>query len=166
MFHIIKSLSIFSLAILAGLTASYYYFAPDILHASETPVKNYSETLVCSPFQQVISFPNSEFCVDIMKTEEELSRGLMYVEKIPENYGMLFDFKNEQPVSMWMKNTPVALDMIFLDKRMCINFIHEGAVPFSEEIIMSPFPAQFVLEVAAGIVESRNLSPGACIKAE
>src|ERR1700692_4359097 len=53
------------------------------------------------------------FSVDLATTDEERTRGLMFRRSLPESYGMLFDFKRDQDVSMWMKNTYVSLDMIF-----------------------------------------------------
>src|SRR6202163_2557000 len=54
------------------------------------------------------------FAVDLAVTDEERTRGLMFRRSLPESYGMLFDFKRDQEISMWMKNTYVSLDMIFI----------------------------------------------------
>src|SRR6516225_3027231 len=54
------------------------------------------------------------FAVELAVTDEERAKGLMFRKEVPEGYGMLFDFKQDQQVSMWMKNTLVSLDMIFI----------------------------------------------------
>ena len=54
------------------------------------------------------------FFVEIARTPPERSRGLMFREELPKDHGMLFDFGEEQPVSFWMKNTPLPLDLVFI----------------------------------------------------
>src|SRR6266436_2682731 len=54
------------------------------------------------------------FSIELAVTDEDRSRGLMFRRSVPESYGMLFDFKRDQEVTMWMRNTYVSLDMIFI----------------------------------------------------
>jgi uncharacterized membrane protein (UPF0127 family) len=89
------------------------------------------------------------FSVEVMRTPEEKAKGLMYRRELPEGRGMLFDFSPEQPVSMWMKNTYISLDMIFINADGRIARIAENTKPESEAII-SGGTVRGVLEVIAG----------------
>src|ERR1700691_150720 len=90
------------------------------------------------------------FSVDLAVTDDERQRGLMFRRSLPESYGMLFDFKRDQAVSMWMHNTYVSLDMIFIEADGCIHRIAENTPTLSDKIIPSSGPVRAVLEVAAG----------------
>jgi uncharacterized membrane protein (UPF0127 family) len=100
------------------------------------------------------------FSVEMAKTEEERRTGLMYRKSLPEGRGMLFDFSPEQNVSMWMKNTFISLDMIFIGSDGRILRIAENTVPQSEKIIPSGGPAKAVLEVIAGTARKYGIKPG------
>jgi len=73
--------------------------------------------------------------VEVMHTEQERERGLMYRKYLPKDRGMLFDFPVEQPVMMWMKNTYIPLDMVFVDHNGRVVGIARNAEPLSETII-------------------------------
>jgi uncharacterized membrane protein (UPF0127 family) len=81
----------------------------------------------------------------------------MHRKSMPQNHGMLFIFEKPQIISMWMKNTYIPLDMLFLDKNGKIIWIHENAKPLDESIISSRFPASFVIELNAGQVKEKNI---------
>jgi uncharacterized protein len=100
------------------------------------------------------------FAVEIAVTDEERSRGLMYRKSVPESYGMLFDFKRDQEVSMWMKNTYVSLDMIFIRSDGRIQRIAENTETLSEKIISSGGPVRAVLEVVAGTAKKFGIEAG------
>lgn len=100
------------------------------------------------------------FSVEMAKTEEERRTGLMYRRSLPDGRGMLFDFSPEQNVSMWMKNTFISLDMIFIGSDGRILRIAENTVPQSEKIIPSGGPAKAVLEVIAGTARKYGIRPG------
>ena len=93
-------------------------------------------------------------------TEAELNRGLMYRTELPEGRGMLFDFKRDQPITMWMKNTPLSLDMIFIGANGAIVRIAENTTPQSTLTISSGRPARAVLEVIAGTARKLGISTG------
>ena len=80
-------------------------------------------------------------------TEEQKATGLMYRKELADGRGMLFDFSPEQPISMWMKNTFISLDMIFIGSDGRITRIAENTEPQSTRIISSGGPAKAVLEV-------------------
>jgi hypothetical protein len=100
------------------------------------------------------------FQVEVMRTDAERERGLMFRRYLPQNRGMLFDFKTVQPVMMWMKNTYIPLDMIFMARDGKVTNIARNAEPFSERIISSGPPAYAVLEVDAGTADKIGVAVG------
>ena len=100
------------------------------------------------------------FAVEIAITDEERARGLMFRRELPAGQGMLFDFKRDQDVSMWMENTYVSLDMIFIRADGRIARIAENTEPLSRRIISSGGPVRAVLEVVAGTAKKLGLAPG------
>lgn len=100
------------------------------------------------------------FSVEMATTEEEKQTGLMYRKELADGKGMLFDFNPEQEISMWMKNTYVSLDMIFIRADGRILRIAENTEPLSTRIISSRGPARAVLEVVAGTAQKYGIRPG------
>jgi uncharacterized membrane protein (UPF0127 family) len=100
------------------------------------------------------------FSVEMATTEEEKTTGLMYRKELPDGKGMLFDFSPEQQVSMWMKNTFISLDMIFIRADGRILRIAENTEPQSTKIISSGGPAKGVLVVIAGTAKKYGIAPG------
>jgi uncharacterized protein len=100
------------------------------------------------------------FTVEVMTNDEERARGLMYRRELPEGRGMLFDFKSEQPVSFWMKNTYIPLDMIFIRADGRILSIAENTEPLSERLVPSGGPVLGVLEVIGGTAKKLGIAPG------
>src|ERR1700716_1542433 len=100
------------------------------------------------------------FSVEMATTEEEKTTGLMYRKELPDGKGMLFDFSPEQQVSMWMKNTYISLDMIFIRADGRILRIAENTEPQSTRIIPSGGLAKGVLEVIAGTAKKYGIEPG------
>ncbi|TLG72878.1 DUF192 domain-containing protein [Methylocystis sp. B8] len=101
-----------------------------------------------------------DFHVEIADTPKVRARGLMFRKSMPENYGMLFDFGAERPVSMWMKNTYIPLDMVFIGRNGRVVGVAADTEPLSERIITSPEPAYAVLELNAGAARRISLAPG------
>ncbi|RXH09506.1 DUF192 domain-containing protein [Bradyrhizobium guangzhouense] len=100
------------------------------------------------------------FSVEMATTDEEKQTGLMYRKELADGKGMLFDFNPEQEVSMWMKNTYVSLDMIFIRADGRILRIAENTEPLSTRIISSKGPARAVLEVVAGTAQKYGIRVG------
>lgn len=98
--------------------------------------------------------------VEVMRTNEELQHGLMFRKELPEGRGMLFDFRPERDVAMWMKNTLIPLDMIFIQANGRILRIAENTEVQSEKIIPSGGPVRGVLEVIAGTARKLGIKPG------
>jgi uncharacterized protein len=100
------------------------------------------------------------FSIELAVTDEERAKGLMDRKQVPEGYGMLFDFKQQQQVTMWMKNTYVSLDMIFIRDDGRIARIAENTEVLSERIIPSGSPVRAVLEVVAGTAKKYGIAAG------
>ncbi|WP_407164615.1 DUF192 domain-containing protein [Bradyrhizobium sp. ORS 111] len=100
------------------------------------------------------------FSVELATTEQEKETGLMYRKELADGKGMLFDFSPEQEVSMWMKNTYISLDMIFIRADGRILRIAENTEPMSTKIIPSRGLAKGVLEVIAGTAQKYGIQPG------
>jgi len=100
------------------------------------------------------------FTVELATTDAERATGLMYRKELPEGQGMLFDFGRDQEVSMWMKNTYVSLDMIFIRADGSVARIAENTEPQSTRIISSGGPVRAVLEVVAGTARKFKIAPG------
>lgn len=98
--------------------------------------------------------------IEIADDDYQRETGLMYRDNLEENQGMLFIFEDEQPRGFYMKNTKIPLDLIFLDSARVIVNISKNAKPNSLETIESQVPAQFVLEVNAGLAQRWNLKVG------
>ena len=96
----------------------------------------------------------------LAETPAQQRRGLMYVRNLPENRGMLFIYAREQPISMWMKNTYVSLDMLFIRADGSIASIATNTEPLSLETIRSGEPVSRVLELKAGSAARWGLKPG------
>jgi uncharacterized membrane protein (UPF0127 family) len=90
------------------------------------------------------------FTVWIADTPERSEQGLMFLQWLPTDQGMLFPQDAPRVMHMWMKNTLIPLDMLFIDAKGHIVAIHERAIPRSEEIISSSTAVKAVLELAGG----------------
>lgn len=98
--------------------------------------------------------------IEIADDDYERETGLMYRREMGQNQGMLFIFESEEPRGFYMKNTYIPLDLIFLNSENKIVSIAENAQPQSMESIPSNIPAQYVLEINAGLAEEWNLEVG------
>lgn len=94
---------------------------------------------------------------DSPRREEQ---GLMYIHSLDLHAGMLFMFPGNQPVAMWMKNTYIPLDLLFLDSHGKIDYIAANATPLSEKIIGPPVTEFGVLELKGGACEALGIKVG------
>jgi uncharacterized membrane protein (UPF0127 family) len=100
------------------------------------------------------------FRVQLAKTEKQRERGLMFVESLDEDAGMLFFFERQQQLSFWMKNTYVPLDMFFIDEDLVVKGIVENAEPLTTSPRRIVGPTRFVLEVRGGTARRLGLAAG------
>lgn len=114
------------------------------------------ETLVITPAQGKAV----EYNIEVARTPSQMQRGLMFRDSLPEDQGMLFIYKPERPASMWMKNTILSLDMLFIDNQGVIIHIAENTTPFSLDTIDSGGPVRAVLELNAGQTSKHRIVIG------
>jgi uncharacterized membrane protein (UPF0127 family) len=107
-----------------------------------------------------------EFTVWLADTPQRQAQGLMFVRSLPELRGMLFVHPSPQPISMWMKNTYIPLDMVFIDSKGRIQQIVEQTKPHSLDLIRSTAPALAVLEIAGGEAKRLGIHPGQLVTHE
>jgi len=102
------------------------------------------------------------FNVEYVVEHEALMRGLMHRTELAPDAGMLFDFREERPIAMWMKNTLISLDIAFIDKKGVIVRIAENTTPLSLDNIPADGPVSVlgVLEVNAGTFEALGVEVG------
>ena len=88
------------------------------------------------------------------------AQGLMFVREMRADQAMIFVYPSAQRVSMWMKNTFIPLDMLFVDERGCVVNVHERAEPGSLDSIEAKAPVVLVVELAGGTAKSLGIAPG------
>jgi uncharacterized membrane protein (UPF0127 family) len=103
---------------------------------------------------------SQSFTVEFASTPAQRARGLMFKTRLPEREGMLFDFGRDQEIRMWMKNTLIPLDMIFIQSDGRIRRIEQNAKPESLRPISSNGSARAVLELRAGTSKKYGIAPG------
>ena len=106
-----------------------------------------------------------KFAIELATDDVQREQGLMYRTRMAADAGMLFIYPHEQPVAMWMKNTNLPLDMLFVRADGTIARIRENAVPYSRENIPSGEPVQFVIELNAGRAQALGIKEGGHIRA-
>ena len=100
------------------------------------------------------------FTVEIADTPELRARGLMFRQRLPEDRGMLFDFGSPRQVSMWMKNTYIPLDMLFIREDGTIAYLAENTTPRSLDTVGISEPVLAVLELAGGTSRKLGIRAG------
>ena len=100
------------------------------------------------------------FTIELANDNEERAKGLMFRTKMADDHGMLFDFGVTQQIYMWMKNTYISLDMVFVTDDGTIHHIVKSTTPLSQSIIGSGGPVRYVLEVKKGTIDRIGAEPG------
>ncbi len=101
--------------------------------------------------------------IEIAKSDDEITRGLMERDSLASNRGMLFVFSSEDQRTFWMKNTRFSLDILFIGSDKKIKYIAVHTIPYSTNPIPGFFPSQYVLEVNAGFCKTHHIRPGVLI---
>ncbi len=105
-----------------------------------------------------------KFDIELALTPEQQQRGLMFRQKLGVHEGMLFDFVRTQPLSFWMANTLIPLDMLFINADGTIARIHANAEPLSTRNIDSGSPVRAVLEINGGAARMLGIKPGDTVR--
>lgn len=117
----------------------------------------------CSANPTRVEFQGEVFEVDLALTREEQARGLMFVERLDPDRGMLFIFPREAPRAFWMKNTRIPLDILYFDSELALVGMALNARPCVADpcpSYPSGAPAQYVLELNAGTAEALGAERG------
>ena len=117
------------------------------------PLNSFSEEAV------VFSEKFSDLLVKVAKTEEDKKKGLMFVNKLSQTNGLLLLYKKPKIVKIWMHNTRIPLDIIFINDQKKVILIRKGK-PFSKKIISSITPVVGVLEIPEGCAKKLHIKVG------
>ena len=121
----------------------------------------------CAPDQVEIrtgSGAVQRFAVELADDPAERAKGLMFRASMPKSTGMLFVFLEPKHATFWMKNTPLALDIIFVDVTGTVTRVHENAEPQSTALIDGGPGVAFALEINAGLAGPLGIAPGAVLR--
>ena len=141
-----------------------------LLSCSENKEETSSTRNRTLTFTETVTFlnaadePITSIDVAIADSEQETQLGLMFVNELEEDKGMLFVFNQSSPRSFWMANTPLPLDIIFVNSDFEIVRIHRNTPPFSRESFSSEAPAQYVVEVIGGFTVRHDIQEGMKIR--
>jgi uncharacterized membrane protein (UPF0127 family) len=147
--------------LLCGLWAGGAIGAPSQSNSDVTELNQFfpqSTLQIATPDARIHSF-NIWLALD----DPHRERGLMFVQNLPDDRGMLFVYPQPRVINMWMKNTFISLDMIFIDQRGKVQQVAANAKPQSLSIISSREAVYAVLEVKAGTAKRLRIGPGAII---
>ena len=101
-----------------------------------------------------------EFSVLIAESNKDRRQGLMHIEFMEENQGMLFVFNPPRRVSMWMRNTPMSLDILFIDRNGKVINMEENTTPYSTKALSSGGTIRWVLEINGGLAKTKGINTG------
>ena len=113
-----------------------------------------------APLNIVTAGGPHEFTVELATTPAQMEQGLMFRRSLAPDAGMLFDYMAPSMAMMWMKNTLIPLDMLFVDTQGRIVNIHERAVPGSLDTISAAAPVRAVIELNGGTAARLGIRPG------
>ncbi|MEL7296424.1 MAG: DUF192 domain-containing protein [Pseudomonadota bacterium] len=154
-----RSLCLTVLFLLSGLQAAT---AASVADLGERPIPFAELRSVFSPVSVIVR--SSKDCrqldVVLADTAVKRARGLMFVTTMPDNAGMLFFYPEPREMSMWMKNTLIALDLLFISVDGTIQRVTARAEPMTLDSRGSGSPVQYVLELNAGMAKQLGLAAG------
>lgn len=143
-----------------GLTNTACAAAP-VASSDVEPLSDFPQTTLTILTPDARQHP---FQIWLADSDARRERGLMFVKALPDNTGMLFVFNRPQKIQMWMKNTLIPLDMVFIDANGRIDSIAVNTTPMSLHIIESRHAVLGVLELAGGSTQQLGIHAGAIVK--
>lgn len=106
----------------------------------------------------------ARFAIEIADDARERAQGLMHRESMPSSAGMLFVYERPQPLSFWMRNTLISLDLLFIDATGTVQHIHHSAKPLDETPIPGGSDLTHVLEINGGLAKAMGIVPGTVVR--
>lgn len=149
---IITVISVILIILIAGAGLSFV-----LLHPFSRSIKTTDDVIIRT------AMGTHRFRVAIADDDHERAAGLMQVNHIDDDEGMLFVFDDENVRTFWMKNTIIPLDMIFIDSGFRIVSIQKNAVPCTAgpcPTYPSVLPVMYVLEINGGLADEKNINAG------
>ncbi|MCF8475349.1 MAG: DUF192 domain-containing protein [Emcibacter sp.] len=137
-----------------GMVFCHVSFATEKLAIENSEIFEHSQLAIASGGREY------RFNVEVAKSYSARAQGLMFRREMPQTSGMLFLFEGSQDVAMWMKNTYISLDIIFMDSNGVIVYIAKSTTPESLDIISPQKLVSSVLELNAGITDLKNIKIG------
>lgn len=148
----------------AATLAAFFFWLNLIGQAFAVPEGGQKLPLDPQPLAITTAGGELTFMVEVADDDRERSVGLMFRPQFPIGQGMLFDFRFARQVTMWMKNTLVPLDIIFINDAGTVTHIKENAGPLSLSLISSGGEVRFALELAAGSVKLGGIALGDVVR--
>lgn len=145
-----------AVAFCAAIALTAYFYAPTPGSADGKPMMLAVDP---TPLVAVTGSGKQFFSIEVADTSSEREAGLMFRKEMANDHGMLFVFEKPGVVNFWMKNTPMALDLVFIGQDGRIKAIKRGE-PESEAIVSPGQPVSFVLELKAGTAARDGLKDG------
>ncbi len=159
----IRSFLFFITLLVVAFFASGLAFAQSP-HTKDSHTENPQPRLPVSALTLVTQTGEHQFQVEMALAPDQRRMGLMFRKTMAPHEGMLFDFAADEMVYMWMKNTQLSLDMLFVDSSGQIVTVAEKTKPFSLDTISSRRPVRFVIELSAGTAQKLHIRTGDRIK--
>ena len=151
-----------ALLVAAAAGSGAFFWAGQPVSVAETA--GASKTVSEDRLELVTSTGVHVLDVEVAATPEQQARGLMFRTELAENKGMLFPHPTPRELTMWMRNTYIPLDMVFIRADGTVHRIEAQTVPFSERTIASQGPVTAVLEIAGGGAARLGLKPGDTVR--
>ena len=140
--------------LVSGIVCLIWWFSTGVYAINDEAV------FPARPLSIVTAKGRVDLTVEIATTKKQQEYGLMYRKTMGRDHGMLFVFDRPRHIDMWMKNTSIPLDMVFMDNKGIIRQIVKNATPESTDIISSVEDVQAVLEVNGGATDYYHISEG------
>lgn len=155
------------MSVLSALASAWKAAAISILLISSVSPASAQEKFSSEKLTvQTADGKSHEFTAELATNDGQRQQGLMFRKSMEPDHGMLFDFGTDRDVSMWMRNTFIPLDMVFIAKDGQVTHVHRNAVPHSEDIISSRGAVRYVLELNGGVTRKLGIESGATVRSK
>ena len=139
---------------------SCFFFSLSITEANAKTLDDLQNFKEDSVSIKLDSNESIEFKILIAESNKDRRQGLMHIEFMEENQGMLFVFNPPRRVSMWMRNTPMSLDILFIDRNGKVINMEENTTPYSTKALSSGGTIRWVLEINGGLAKTKGIKTG------